>query len=240
MTVAVEPNPTVARRQLAVYFNRQREQHNRALDSVAGRLGVAASQASRLASGARGYRPEDVRSLATWYGLDEATERWLLALADESRKRAWWQQVDLRRLLPHVDRHGAGRYVYPRALRHRASRPPPDTGVRSSDDRASDPEMSHDRIRTAVDVRIRRQRILARDPAPELWVVIDEAALARVTGGQVSCETNWSTYWRPEARRTLLFRSSASNTASIPESSATSFLLSMPGELPDVIYTEGL
>jgi Domain of unknown function (DUF5753) len=34
-----------------------------------------------------------------------------------------------------------------------------------------------------VELRLRRQRVLARDDPPTLWAVVDEAALRRLTGG---------------------------------------------------------
>ena len=89
--VAREPNPTVARRELAAALRRAREGHGRSLDELAAFLGVTAPQASRLDSGARGFRPDDAARLVEWYGLGPREAERLTALAHEARKRAWWQ-----------------------------------------------------------------------------------------------------------------------------------------------------
>jgi transcriptional regulator with XRE-family HTH domain len=88
-------NPTVARIRLAALFREARQRTGRSLDDLSGFSGVSAPQASRLDSGARGFRPDDVLRLAEWYGLGEADAHGLLALAEEGRRREWWQQVDL-------------------------------------------------------------------------------------------------------------------------------------------------
>ena len=183
VTVAVDANPTVARRQLAVFLKRLREQRKRSLDEVAKHLGVAVSQASRLDTGARGYSPDDVGSLASWYGLSETDEASLLALAEESRKRAWWQQVDL---MPSY-RTLIGMEQAAESINEYTSSVIP--GLLQTRDyaqamiRASELDIRPDRVEQAVAVRMRRQQVLTRERAPQLWVVIDEAVLARVTGG---------------------------------------------------------
>ena len=64
VTVVAEANPTVARRRLAVYFRRLREQHGVSLEALAKTLDVNYSHASRLDTGARGFQAEDVLTLA--------------------------------------------------------------------------------------------------------------------------------------------------------------------------------
>jgi hypothetical protein len=92
---AVEPNPTLARRVLAVRLRTLREQRGHDLDWLAGKLNVALSQASRLDTGARGFRLPDVERLCQAYGLSPMRTEELLAHASETQKRAWWQETDL-------------------------------------------------------------------------------------------------------------------------------------------------
>ncbi len=183
MGVVHEPNPTAARRELALYFRTVREQRKRGLGELAEYLAVSEAQASRLDKGARGLRPGDVRRLATWYELPDAERDRLLALATESRKRGWWQQVDLResyRTLIGMEQAAdtINEYchsVIPGLLQTR------DYARAAAAGNA--PDQSPEQIEMAVDVRMRRQQVLEREQAPRLWVVIDEAALARTTGG---------------------------------------------------------
>ena len=46
------------------------------------------------------------------------------------------------------------------------------------------PALSADEIEQAVRLRLERQRILDRESPPHLWVVMEEAVLGRVVGGQ--------------------------------------------------------
>lgn len=177
--VAHDPNPTVARRELAAALKRARESHGRSPDDLAAFLGVTAPQASRLDSGSRGYRLDDVRKLVKWYRLGAREGQRLTALAEEARKRAWWQQIDLpdayRTLIGHeqaaesISEYG-GNIVpgllqtpeYARAVVMNSHVPSP-----------------ADAVDRAVAVRMRRQAILTGPRPPNLRVIVDEVALAR-------------------------------------------------------------
>lgn len=178
-----EVNPTVARRELAVYFRRLREQRGRTPAQLGELLGVAQSQVSRLDSGARGFRPEDVERLCKWYGLGEGERGRLLALAEDARRRAWWQQVDLDpsyRTLIGLEQAAESinefcLSVIPGLLQTERYAEAAATAAAAGADPA--------RVKRAVSVRMRRQEILRRPVPPVLSVVIDEAALARGAGG---------------------------------------------------------
>jgi len=176
-------NPTVARIRLAAQLKEARERSGRSLVDLSRFLGVSGPQASRLDSGARGFRPRDVSQLAEWYGFDEGGAAGLVALAEEGRRRAWWQQVDLDdayRVLIGMEQEARsiseyGVSVVPGLLQT----PEYARVVASVGDTAIEPELHAERIERAVEVRRRRQEILQRRPPPMLTVVVDEAVLAR-------------------------------------------------------------
>jgi transcriptional regulator with XRE-family HTH domain len=179
-----EPNPTVARRELAVYFQRLREQRGRSLSELRELLDVDQSQASRLDSGARGLRSQDVERLCDWYGLGAGERRRLLALADEARRRAWWQQVDL----APAYRTLIGFEQVAETIREFCNTVVPGL-LQTQRYAAAAAEVGGIvkpfEVERAIEVRMRRQAILGRsDPSPpELTVVIDEVVLARGVGG---------------------------------------------------------
>ena len=183
MTALAESNPTLARRELAVIFRNLREQRKHTLDEMAHELGVSVPQASRLDTGARGYRAQDVERLCAWYGLADSERHHLLVLAKDNLRRGWWQQVDLPdsyRTLIGLEQAAVAineycSSAYPRLLQTRAYARAVATG--------GDIDITSDRAALAADVRMRRQAILNLSSPPKLWVVIDEAALARVAGG---------------------------------------------------------
>jgi transcriptional regulator with XRE-family HTH domain len=238
--MAVEPNPTVARRQLAVFFKNVRELQGHSLEALAERLGVALSQASRLDTGARGFHPKDVRLLASWYQLDAATEQSLLALAEESRKRAWWQQVDLKpayRTLIGMEQVATSIDEYcgsaiPGLLQTR--------DFATAALRSGSLDVTPEQIGLAVDVRLRRQQILTRDLPPPLRVVIDEAALARVTGGSDVMRSQLEHLLEASTRPHITVQVIGFEYGIHPGGESQFILLAMPGDLPDIVYNDGL
>jgi transcriptional regulator with XRE-family HTH domain len=234
-----EPNPTLARRQLAVIFHDIREQRKYSLDDVARQLGVSVPQASRLDTGARGYRVQDVDRLSVWYDLAKPERDRLLVLADEGRRRAWWQQVDLPssyRTLIGMERAALSinefcSTVIPGLLQTRAYAEAAimDTQVGIQPTEA----------KQAADVRIRRQDVIDRPDPPELSMVLDETALARGAGGP--------SVMRPQLQRLLELSSRPEVTIQVigfesnlyPTGAGQFMLLRMPKGLPDVYYAEG-
>lgn len=240
MSVEAEPNPTVARRMLAVRFRVLREQRQRGLVEIAEFLGVAEAQASRLDTGARGYRRDQVDRLATWYGLDGKERDRLLDLAAESRKRGWWQQIDLpdsyRTLIgleqaaEGIDEYCTG--VVPGLLQTRAYA---DAAVRGSV-----LGISEQRVERAVGVRLRRQEVLARDRPPALWVVIDESVLARTTGGAAVMREQLEHLLTASDRPDVVLQVIPFEYGVHPGSFNNQLILLAMGEgQPDVVYLEG-
>ena len=236
MAVASEANPTVARRELAVYFKRLREQRGRSLGELSELLGVAQSQASRLDTGARGYRRSDVEQLCGWYGLGEGERGRLLALAEDSRRRAWWQQVDLddsyRTLIGFEQAADEIREfcntVIPGLLQTRRYA---EAAMRIGETRSY-------AITEAVDVRIRRQAVLNRSRPPQLSVVIDESVLARGAGSR-EIMLEQLTHLVDVAGRPLFTIQVIGFEAGMYPVTATQFiLLGMGSRLPDLYYSE--
>lgn len=237
MAVASEANPTVARRELAVYFRRLREQRGRSLGELSKLLGVAQSQASRLDTGARGYRAEDVRRLSDWYGLAEGERRRLVALAEDARRRAWWQQVDLQdsyRTLIGFEQAAESilefcNCVVPGLLQTRRYAA---AAVQSG-------AMDLLDVDGVVEVRMRRQAILARALPPQLSVVFDEAVLARGAGGPDVMREQFE-HLLDFARRPKVTVQVVAFAAGIYPAGATAqfMLLDMGSRLPPVYYAE--
>lgn len=182
--MASEPNPTFARRRLAVRLRALREQNGRSLSDLAEHLNVSLAQASRLDTGARGFQAEHIDLLARWYGLGKAEHQLLDRLVGESRKRAWWQQIELPnsyRTLIGLEQaadsiNEFGGIVLPGLLQ---------TGEYAiAAAIGSSFDLPIEVVEQAIGVRIRRQKILERVSPPLLWVVIDEALLARTTGSE--------------------------------------------------------
>ena len=240
MTGAPQVNPTVARRELAMIFRAFREQQKRSLEEVASHLGVSVPQASRLDTGARGFRPEDVRRLADWYGLPAAEVPRLLVLAEESRRRGWWQQVEvppsyrtligMEQAAESINEYGG--LVIPGLLQTRKFAEAATAAVVL--------DIQPERIRQLVDVRMRRQEVLERGRPPELWVILDEAVLARTTGGSGVMLGQLEHLVTSATRPHITIQVIGFDYGLYPGQAGHFILLGMGGNLPDVIYTEDL
>lgn len=239
MTAVAEANPTVARRRLAVYFRKLRDQRGYSLDQLATLLGVDLSQASRLDTGARGFRVEDVRKLCREYDLPAAELPQLLALAEESRRRAWWQQYDLApslRTLIGMEQSALsiGEYagnVVPGLLQTR------DYAQAAS---ATATDVPPQKLADVVTVRMRRQQILEREQPPDLWVVIDEAVLARVAGGPAVMRNQLEHLLSKAGEPDITVQVIGFEYGLYPGGGNHFILLRMVDGLPDVLYTETL
>lgn len=238
MTVATEANPTLARRELSVYFRTLREQHGYSVGRMAEVLEVAQSQASRLDTGARNFRVQDVEKLCEWYDIGPAERNRLLAIAEESRMRAWWQQVELldsyRTLIGLeqgalvINEFCAG--VVPGLLQTRSYA---EAAARDSqvDTTASD-------VQRAVDVRMRRQRLLERAKPPEMAFIVDEAALARGAGTADTMREQFQHLLDLAGRPEITIQIIGFEEGVYPGHVAQFLLLRMSRNLPDVYYTE--
>jgi transcriptional regulator with XRE-family HTH domain len=241
VTAVAEANPTVARRKLAVYFRDLRERHELGLDKLSAILGVAPSQASRLDTGARGFQVDDVQKLATWYGLEEAELARLVALAEEGRKRAWWQQLEIApalRTMIGMEQAAVsiGEYagsVIPGLLQI------PDYARAATAAGAID--VPEQKIIEVVRVRVRRQQILARERRPELWTVIDESVLARVAGGASVMRSQLEHLHAKAKEPGITVQVIGFEYGLYPGAGGNHFLLLQMGDdLPDVLYEESL
>jgi transcriptional regulator with XRE-family HTH domain len=179
VTAEVRPNPTVARRRLAALLRAARERRGRTAEELSEFLSFTAAQVSRLETGARGYRPTDVARLLDWYGVTGEDRSLLLALASESRKRAWWQQVDL----PDGYRTMIGYEQAASTIAEYTSSVVPGLLQIEAYARIAvqswEVDVDNDLVEQAVEVRLKRQDVLQRRPRPQLTVIIDEGALAR-------------------------------------------------------------
>ena len=242
--MAYEPNPTAARRELALYFRTLRERQGLRLDELAEQLGVSEVQASRVDRGVRGLRAEDVRKLAALYHLPDSERDRLLDLVAESHKRGWWQQVDLtdiggesyRTLIGMeqaaelITEYGSG--AVPGLLQTREYA----TAMAS----ASSLDLPKDQIELGVDVRMRRQRILDRGKPPRLWVVVDEAVLARVTGGRRIMRDQLNHLVAAASRPGITVQVINFEYGTHPGVNSHFIRVETGGDLPDLVYVEGL
>jgi transcriptional regulator with XRE-family HTH domain len=239
VTVVAEANPTVARRKLAVYFRGLREQRGDSYDELAAILEVDRSQASRLYTGARGFQVEDVLALSRWYGLDDTEQARLVALAEEARKRAWWQQYDL----PPSVRTLIGMEQAALSIGEYASVVIPGLLQTPAYARAAVAagafDMPQQKIPDVVATRMRRQQVLTRKQPPELWAVIDESVLARAGGGAEVMRSQLEHLYARANEPNITVQVIGFNYGLYP-GGYHFIILQMSDGLPDVLYNDSV
>ncbi|GGM83012.1 transcriptional regulator [Thermopolyspora flexuosa] len=176
----------VRRRQLVAELKRLREEAGLTQEEVARQLDWHHTKVFRIETGRTAPHPNDVRVMCALYGVtDEEHLAAPVQLAKESRKRGWWYAY--RDVLP-------SRYEFIIGLEEEAYaihtfQLAVVPGLLQTEDYAmalgkgGPLELDTDEIRRRVEVRMNRQRVLDKPDRPQLWAIIDEAAIHRVVGG---------------------------------------------------------
>ena len=175
-------SPTLRRRELGASLRALRNEQGLTVEQVAERLLCSPSKVSRMETGQRGATLRDVRDLCEIYGVtDKSQIEHLMDLARESKQQGWWQGFDL----DYATYVGLEEAAVSLSNYQSAIVP----GILQTPDYARAmheggfQEYPAGRIDEHVAVRMRRQRLLTRDPPLRVSVVLDEAVLHRVVGG---------------------------------------------------------
>lgn len=177
-------SPTLRRRELGARLRALRLERGLTVEQVAERLLCSTSKVSRMETGQRGATLRDVRDLCGIYGVtDPAQVEYLMELVREGRQQGWWQSYELDYFATYVGLEQAASSLF----YYQSTIVP---GLLQTADyaqamyEASLPsEFTPERVSEHIDVRLRRQQVLTRDPPLRLWAVFDEAVLHRVVGG---------------------------------------------------------
>jgi transcriptional regulator with XRE-family HTH domain len=184
--VGARSGPTALRIALGAHLRRLREAAHITTGEAAEAIRATHSKISRLERGRSSAKQRDVADLLTLYGVtDEAEREELLALARQASAPGWWQQYS--DILPKwfelyvgLERAASIIRTYEVQFVH---------GLMQTEDyaraviRIANAHAPPGEIDRRVSVRMRRQQLLTQPDAPELWAVLDEAALRRPPGG---------------------------------------------------------
>jgi transcriptional regulator with XRE-family HTH domain len=180
----VPGSPPVRRRLLGSALREYRESLGYNLDEAARILDCDRSKISRIETGDRGIRAEELQELLTEYGVPAGEQEALLAVAHRGREAGWW--LDYRDVLPPAAQDYVSMEIAAtEILCYESSRVPdllqtPDymRAVAAADPRYPTGEQrAH-----AMEAKLNRQRIVVAGRAPHLDVVITEGALRQMVG----------------------------------------------------------
>ncbi|BCJ37520.1 transcriptional regulator [Actinocatenispora thailandica] len=180
--------PTAQRRRLGILLREMRNAAGKDGSAAGAAVDRSAAWVSHLEAGRVGIRPKMLDELLAFYGVtDDEMRREMHQLAVGGRERGWWSKyasVLSTQYSAYVgyENDATGLQIYETLIVHGLLQTPE---YAEAVVRASRPGESSATIRKLVDVRLNRQRRLQGENPLQLMVVMDEAVLHRIIGGDV-------------------------------------------------------
>ncbi|MCX4911547.1 helix-turn-helix transcriptional regulator [Streptomyces sp. NBC_00878] len=236
--------PTVPRLVLGARLRRLREERQITREDAGEAIRASQSKISRMEWGRHGFKMRDVSDLLTLYGVtDEAERATLLALAEQANTPGWWQPFN--DVVPAWMQAYLGAEQAASLVRCFEAQVVPDLlqipDYARAAIRLTRPHISAEELDRRVTLRMKRQEILHRQRATQLWAVIDEAALRRPVGG--------TSAMRAQLRHLIEVCQLPRVTVQIvpflagghPAAGGPVTIVRLPGgQLPDMVYLEQL
>jgi transcriptional regulator with XRE-family HTH domain len=236
--------PTVLRILLGAQLRRLREGRRISLEEAGNVIRASHSKVSRMETGRVGFKDRDIADLLTFYGVTDEKERDALRdLAARANAPGWWH--DYSDVLPNWFEAYVG--LEEAATQIRAYEVQFVPGLLQTGDYAravtilGHPGAPNRDVDRRVGLRLARQVVLTRPEPPNIWVVLDEAALRRPLGGPNVMRTQLKHLvelsHRPNVTIQIVpFQAGGHAAAGGPYS----ILRFAEYDLPDVVYMEQL
>jgi transcriptional regulator with XRE-family HTH domain len=229
---------------LGAHLRRLREAQGVSREDAGWEIRASESKISRMELGRVSFKERDVEDLLTLYSQVDTDERErLLALARQANTPGWWHRYG--DVLPNWFQSYLGLEAAASLIRTYEVQFVPGL-LQTADYARSVVLLGHGRAKAEeidrrVDLRMRRQKILDRPEAVQLWAVIDEAVLRRPVGsrstmrGQIQALID-ATQRQSVHLQVLPFQVGGHSAAG----GAFSILRFPDQELPDIVYVEQL
>ncbi|MBC2865323.1 helix-turn-helix domain-containing protein [Streptomyces mexicanus] len=239
------PAPTVGQVVLGRRLQELREKAGLTREQAARALRVAGATVRRMELAEVALKIPYVQVLLAAYGVGEEEAAAFVRLAEEANEPGWWQRYH--DVLPewfslYVSLEGAARLI-------RSYEPHFVPGLLQTEDYAravleagTVGQTGPEAIERHVALRMDRQRLLERDDAPHLWVIIEETVLRRpvsVRGEVMRAQLDKLLEYTERDRVTVQVAEFAAGPHPGTYAPFSLFRFAEP-ELPDMVYTEYL
>ncbi len=178
---------TARRMMLGARLRRLREERGISRADAGYTIRASESKMSRLELGKVSFKERDVADLLVFYGVtDPADREAVLTLVREANRPGWWRSYE--DVLPDWFQDYIG--LEQAALRIRTYETHFVPGLMQTDDYSRAvicsalPTPTREDVDRAVALRSTRKQLLSRDNAPQIWAVVEEAALRRPVGAE--------------------------------------------------------
>jgi transcriptional regulator with XRE-family HTH domain len=243
-TIGPAGGPTVLRILLGAQLRRLREAKGISREDAGYLIRASESKISRMELGRVGFKERDIADLLSLYGITRQDERAaLLALARQAKTPGWWQRYG--DILPSWFQTYLGLEEAASLIRTYEVQFVP--GLLQTEDYAravithGNPGAPGEEIERRVSLRLKRQQLLSRSDPPQLWAVVDEAALRRPMGSSAVMAAQIEGLIKaselPNVTLQVLPFHVGAHSA---EAGAFTILRFPEPDLPDVVYTEQL
>ncbi|NYH40631.1 hypothetical protein HNR22_000358 [Micromonospora jinlongensis] len=236
--------PTVLRMLLGAQLRRLRESSGVTREGAGWEIRSSESKISRMELGRVGFKERDVSDLLTLYGVTEEHERdALLKLARDANSPGWWHRYG--DVLPTWFQSYLGLEAAAALIRTYEVQFVPGL-LQTGDYARAVVLLGHgaagpDEIERRVALRMQRQQLLHRESPPQLWAVVDEAALRRPIGGPAVMRGQLTALIEatksPNIRLQVIPFAAGGHAAA---GGAFTILRFGDQELPDIVYIEQL
>ncbi|WP_405926976.1 helix-turn-helix domain-containing protein [Streptomyces sp. NBC_00035] len=235
--------PTVLRMVLGKRLRQLREAAGVSFEDAARAIEVTPLTVRRIEKAEVGLRIPYVRELLRTYGVPAAEIDDFLTMAREANQPGWWYKY--RDVLP--EWFSAYVSLESEASVIRLYEPHYVPGLLQTYDyvtalmRVGFPNESKEEVARRVDLRVKRQDLLAKPDAPAIWAVLDETVLRRPVGGaevmRAQIDRLQEALDMPKVRIQIMRFAAGAHPGAFGPFHHFRFGFS---ELPDVIYTESL
>ncbi|MFF5180468.1 helix-turn-helix domain-containing protein [Micromonospora sp. NPDC000316] len=236
--------PTVLRMLLGAQLRRLRESSGVTREGAGWEIRSSESKISRMELGRVGFKERDVSDLLTLYGVTDGQEREaLLKLARDANSPGWWHRYG--DVLPSWFQSYLGLEAAAALIRSYEVQFVPGL-LQTREYARAVVLLGHGtadaaEIERRVALRMQRQQLLRRDDPPQLWAVVDEAALRRPIGGvevmRGQIEALIEATRSPHIRLQVIPFAAGGHAAA---GGAFTILRFGDQELPDIVYIEQL
>ncbi|MER5704602.1 helix-turn-helix transcriptional regulator [Micromonospora sp. NPDC002296] len=236
--------PTVLRMLLGAQLRRLRESVGVTREGAGWEIRASESKISRMELGRVGFKERDVADLLSHYGVTDSEEREaLLKLARDANSPGWWHRYG--DVLPSWFQSYLGLEAAAALIRSYEVQFVP--GLLQTPEYARAVVLlghrgaGADEIDRRVGLRMQRQELLRRPQPPQLWAVVDEAALRRPIGGPEVMRGQFAALIEatrsPHVRLQIIPFEAGGHAAA---GGAFTILRFGDQDLPDIVYIEQL
>jgi hypothetical protein len=243
MTEPAPGSATVRRMLVGAHLRRLREEKGISRAQAGYTIRASESKMSRLELGRVAFKERDVSDLLVFYGVTDPGQRdAVLALVEEANRPGWWREYE--DVMPGWFQNYIGLEEAATALRTYETHFVP--GLLQTPDYAravlasTIPPLTGIDLERAVQLRMTRQRVLARPEPLRVWAVVDEVALRREVGDGEVHRAQLRHLLELAERPNIALQVLPLRSGAHAGGGAFSVLRFADPDLPDVVYIEQL